>query len=114
VTGFFVMQDEPWFPRVLGGKGDVVKAFQVLHLAPSFAFKMYYLLQLGYHLHSLFYMIAFSPLRNDFLEMFLHHVATILLIMCSFLSNYMAIGALIVFTHDIGDVTGCKINLFSI
>lgn len=107
VVGFKVMQHEPWFPPSLGGKGEVVKTFEVLSDAPSSALKYYFMVQLGYHLHSLLFMVFFSPIRNDFIEMLLHHVATIILIGGSYLANYTAFGALVVFTHDIGDVTGC-------
>ncbi|RLN61497.1 hypothetical protein BBJ29_009398 [Phytophthora kernoviae] len=84
IMGYKVMKDEPWFPPSLGGKGEVVK--------------------------SLLHMVFFSPIRNDFIEMLLHHVATIILIGGSYLANYSAFGALVVFTHDLGDVTGYGIK----
>ncbi|GMF41256.1 unnamed protein product [Phytophthora fragariaefolia] len=104
------MQHDPWFPPSLGGKGEVIKSFDVLSDAPSSELKYYFMVQLGYHLHSLLYMVFFSPIRNDFIEMLLHHVATIILIGGSYLANYTAFGALVVFTHDIGDVTGYGIK----
>ncbi|DAZ93284.1 TPA: LOW QUALITY PROTEIN: hypothetical protein N0F65_001123 [Lagenidium giganteum] len=108
--GFWFMRGEPWFSSALGGVGEVANAFRTLLTPPSFAVKHYFLLQLGYHTHSLLYMIFLSPIRNDFIEMLLHHVATIFLIGASYLSNYISIGVLIVFTHDIGDVTGYAIK----
>lgn len=111
VVGFVVMRDEPWFPVVLGGKGEVAKSFETLQTPPSRDLKLYFMVQLGYHVHSLVYMLVLSPIRNDFLEMLLHHVATIILIGGSFLANFTAFGALVVFTHDIGDVTGCTFAL---
>ncbi|KAL4166112.1 hypothetical protein KRP22_013377 [Phytophthora ramorum] len=110
IVGFKVMQHEPWFPPSLGGEGEVVKTFDTLSDAPSSALKYYFMVQLGYHLHSLLFMLFFSPIRNDFIEMLLHHVATIILIGGSYLANYTAFGALVVFTHDIGDVTGYGIK----
>ena len=102
------MRNEQWFPALLGGEGEIMKSFETLSRPPSSALKYYFLVQLGYHLHSLLFMVFFSPTRNDFVEMLLHHLATILLIAGSFLANYTTFGALVVFTHDIGDVTGCK------
>lgn len=102
------MRDEKWFPPVLGGKGEIREAYLILNEAPGFALKYYYFVQLGYHFHSLLYMLVFSPIRNDFIEMLLHHLVTIILIGGSYLANYCAMGALVTFTHDIGDVTGCK------
>jgi hypothetical protein len=40
--------------------------------------------------------------------MTVHHIATILLMAFSYLFNFVRIGSLVVFVHDIGDVTGCK------
>ncbi|KAG7384403.1 Ceramide synthase 6 [Phytophthora boehmeriae] len=110
VVGYEVMKDEPWFPPSLGGKGEVVKSFDTLSDAPSSALKYYFMVQLGYHLHSLLHMVFFSPIRNDFIEMLLHHLATIILIGGSYLANYSAFGSLVVFTHDLGDVTGYGIK----
>ncbi|KAG3090446.1 hypothetical protein PI124_g10256 [Phytophthora idaei] len=110
VAGYYVMRDETWFPPVLGGKGVIREAYLILHEAPGSALKYYYFVQLGYHFHSLLYMLFFSPIRNDFIEMLLHHLVTIILIGGSYLANYCAMGALVTFTHDIGDVTGYAIK----
>jgi hypothetical protein len=103
------MKDENWLPPQLGGSGAMVNCFYTLDEPPTKAVKLYTLVQLGYHFQSLVYMLLLTPIRNDFLEMMVHHIATIFLIGCSFLSNYWAPGALVAFVHDIGDVTGCKL-----
>ncbi|CEG39899.1 longevity-assurance family protein [Plasmopara halstedii] len=110
IVGFKVMQHEPWFPATLGGDGDVAVTFHIQSEAPSSALKYYFMVQLGYHLHSLLFMVCFSPIRNDFIEMLLHHLATILLISGSYVTNYTAFGALVVYTHDLGDITGYGIK----
>ncbi|TMW61309.1 hypothetical protein Poli38472_013772 [Pythium oligandrum] len=109
-AGVYVMKDETWFPEVLGGSGSVKNAFTNLKTPPSLQLKAYFLVQFGYHFHSLVYMLLLTPIRNDFLEMLLHHVATIILIGGSYLANYTAIGALVAYIHDIGDVTGYAIK----
>lgn len=109
-AGYYVMRNEKWFPPVLGGKGVIREAYLHLHEPPEFSLKYYYFAQLGYHFHSLLYMLFFSPLRNDFIEMLLHHLVTIILIGGSYLANYCAMGALVAFTHDIGDVVGYGIK----
>lgn len=43
--------------------------------------------------------------RNDFVEMALHHIVTIYLYSGCYLMNSMDIGAVIVFLHDIADIT---------
>lgn len=107
IVGFKIMQHEPYFPPPLGGNGVVLSFFDRLSEPPCNALKYYFMVQLGYHLHSLLFMVFFSPIRNDFVEMLLHHVATIFLIGGSFLVNYTAYGALVAYTHDLGDVFGC-------
>lgn len=104
-VGFAVLKDEPWFPTALGGGGSVERCYETLYTAPSRTLRTYFLVQLGYHLHSLVYMVFLSPMRSDFMVNLVHHVATVLLISGSFLANFTAFGALVVFTHDIGDVT---------
>ncbi|KAG7384404.1 Ceramide synthase 6 [Phytophthora boehmeriae] len=110
VAGYYVMRGEKWLPPVLGGDGVIREAYLMLHEPPSTSLKYYYFVQLGYHFHSLLFMLFFSPIRNDFIEMLLHHLVTIILIGGSYLANYAAMGALVAFTHDIGDVTGYAIK----
>ncbi|CAI5711092.1 unnamed protein product [Peronospora destructor] len=109
-AGYYIMRDEKWFPSVLGGNGSIREAPLAVRDAPTFALKYYYFVQLGYHFHSLLFLVFFSPIRNDFIEMLLHHLVTIILIGGSYLANYCAMGSLVTFTHDIGDVTGYAIK----
>lgn len=106
-AGYCTMGHESWFPKSLGGTGDMKKAYYLFNEPPSAGLKQYFMVQLGYHFHSLVYMVVLSPIRNDFIEMLLHHVVTIILIGCAFMGNYTPSGALVAITHDIGDITGC-------
>ena len=47
--------------------------------------------------------------RPDFLEMFLHHLLTIALYCCSYLTNNQTIGVLVMLLHDID---GALIDVF--
>lgn len=106
-VGYLVMKDEPWFPAALGGSGEVVENYHWLSNPTPSTLKLYFLVQLGYHAHSLIYMVFLSPIRSDFMVNLVHHVATVLLISGSYLANATPFGAMVVFTHDIGDVTAC-------
>ncbi|KAI9920038.1 hypothetical protein PsorP6_015364 [Peronosclerospora sorghi] len=110
IAGFYVMRDEPWFIPALGGKGELVNVLDALPYPPSNSLKYYFMVQLGYHLHSLLFMLFFSPIRNDFVEMLLHHLVTLILIGGSYLANYTTFGALVVFAHDLGDIVGYAIK----
>jgi len=62
-----------------------------------------YMFELGINFHLLFH--HFSAIkRSDFLEMFIHHVATIGLILYSYLINFVRVGTVIMIIHDPSDI----------
>ena len=61
----------------------------------------YYQIELGAYLHQLMWT---EVSRSDSLEMAVHHLATILLVVGSYLTNFTRIGASILLLHDISDV----------
>jgi hypothetical protein len=65
---------------------------------------MFYVFQLGFYSHSIFAHVFQETHRSDFVEMLVHHVATLALILCSFSVRLVAGGTLIVIVHDIADV----------
>ena len=107
VVGFayFIAKDSYFFPPSLGGKGNVDEAFKD---TPYFDqtgvpyIKEYFMLQLGYHFHSLIIHVT-GKIRNDFMEMLLHHSITVLLVSLAYLMNYLPMSLLILFSHDISD-----------
>ena len=51
--------------------------------------------------------------RKDFWQMFLHHIATILLLSFSYIVNFVRIGSLVLVIHDFGDFwleVSCEYN----
>jgi ceramide synthetase len=50
--------------------------------------------------------------RNDFTEMMIHHIATIILIASSYGNHVRQIGACIMFLHDIADFPGAMTKMF--
>jgi ceramide synthetase len=64
--------------------------------------KLYHLISLAYHVQSLVFHLFQT--RNDFVEMLLHHLTTILLCVFSYMSNYIRFAHLVYFTHDVGDI----------
>ena len=64
--------------------------------------KWYYLLELTFYT-SLLFSQFFDHKRKDWWEMFIHHIATILLIFCSFVIGHVRLGVVIMFLHDASD-----------
>lgn len=54
-----------------------------------------------------------SEARNDFVEMFLHHVVTLLLYGFSYLTNMTAAGAVIMYLHDWADIFAALVRCFA-
>ena len=66
-------------------------------ISPSFTFCTcaYLRLQLGFALHSLLYHVFVTARRNDFMEMFVHHCATVLLIAFSFVAGMSRVAVVV-------------------
>jgi len=104
--GYMLMKDCDFFPPQLGGHGTVSNAFMDFPFTPiNPGLQTYYLIELGYHVQSLLFHI-FGEHRNDYLEMMLHHTCAVLLVLFSYFSNFLRIGSLVLFVHDIADVFG--------
>jgi len=104
VLGYMVMKDLEYMPKSLFCNGDptrVLKVFPFHKKTPYF--DIFYIGQVGYHLESFLSHIGSKP-KNDYVEMMLHHIITLLLIFLSYMSNYSNVGAAVMFSHDIGDV----------
>eukprot|EP01038_Epipyxis_sp_PR26KG_P005921 gene5921-8166_t len=71
-----------------------------LHL-PSALMNFYYQIELGCYIHQLMWT---EVARSDAAEMILHHFITIILIVLSYLTNFMRIGSSILVIHDFADI----------
>ena len=115
-TGFayYVAKDAYFMPKSLGGSGDIENTFKGYPYADYSGidyFKEYFMIQLGYHFHS-FVSLFFFPIRNDFMEMLLHHSMTVSLVSLAYLMNYLPISLLILYCHDISDIFVCFSRVF--
>jgi len=66
--------------------------------------RIFTLYQLGFYWHSLYAHFVYEVKRSDYWPLLLHHIATIVLINCSYQMNFHRIGLLIVVAHDVNDV----------
>ena len=92
--------DETWLPPALLGKTDpsigLAEPSETVEITENQ--KIYYLIEMGYAIHSLG--LHFVGHRtNDFWDMGLHHIATLLLEVISYSSGMFRIGMLVLLIH---------------
>jgi len=112
IAEYMIMQQEPWFPWYLGGKGnDMKNELEYAHLGTNPynpvtpGLLQFYQAQIGYRAADLFIHSFVKKKRaNDFNEMLLHHIVALALVINSFLTNIMPIGAMIMLLHDLSDI----------
>lgn len=111
--GYYILKDEKYLPRSLLGHGDLslMNDNYPVHHWPI-GLRCYYLGTMGYHVHQLF-QHAMHPMRNDFIEMFLHHVVTLTLYSFSYMTNMTAAGSMIMYLHDWADVFAGLVRCFT-
>ncbi|EDR28621.1 protein ASC1, putative [Entamoeba dispar SAW760] len=103
--GVYLFRNEDWMPSALFGQGksDLLLIYENFPYVPEVPYlTMFYCLELGYHLHSLLFHICSTP-RNDYYDTLLHHVATIFLVIFSYVNNCGRIGVCVMVLHDIVD-----------
>ena len=89
-------------PNTVSWVLDTKDHWQEWPLTPiTSAISFYYQIELGAYLHQIMWT---EVSRSDSLEMVVHHLATILLILGSYLTNFTRIGASILLLHDTSDV----------
>jgi hypothetical protein len=64
----------------------------------------FYIFGIGFYAHSIYAHVFIETKRNDFYQMLLHHVATLMLITLSFTTRFVAIGVVLVNLHDFSDI----------
>jgi len=96
IYGIYVMCHEAFFhdPRLL---------FQQYPQQESSLIQRYYQVSLGYHGFRAIYQF-FEPKRKDFWAMVIHHWVTVTLIVASWWTGVMQIGALVMVCHDNADI----------
>jgi len=120
-AGISVLFNQPWMPPMLRSSAfssevpleSVWVGFPRDHDELSPALHVYYMVELGYALHSLLFHMFLTKHRNDFWEMMIHHFAAIVLILFSYLGDCVRVGTLVLIVHDIPDifVYGTKVRL---
>ncbi|CAD2213757.1 TLC domain containing protein, putative [Angomonas deanei] len=103
--GYYVQKDKPWFTLPLNTES-------ALHLllphpwTPPQEMVVYYYYGLAFYLSELFSLIFIEHRikRSDFIEYCVHHVTTLLLMICSYIGWEHRFGAYVLFIHDASDI----------
>jgi ceramide synthetase len=102
---YHMMGDAYFLPPLLGGQGSCANLFIDYPALPSVPqMQIYYLVQLGSHLCSVFEQLLLKKNDVKFYEYFLHHYLAFILIFYSYYLHEWAFGALVMIIHDISDV----------
>ena len=68
---------------------------------------------MGFHLADWFSLIFIRERASDFNEMFLHHLATLSLYVACIWGNYLVIGGVGAYLHDIADIFSSSARVFN-
>eukprot|EP00252_Welwitschia_mirabilis_P020832 TRINITY_DN5195_c0_g1_i3.p1 TRINITY_DN5195_c0_g1~~TRINITY_DN5195_c0_g1_i3.p1 ORF type:complete len:301 (+),score=30.84 TRINITY_DN5195_c0_g1_i3:406-1308(+) len=100
---FSVIYKESWFMNTKAfwiGPGEHIWPDQKVKKN----LKMLYLYTGGFYIYSIFAIMFWETRRRDFVVSAMHHVATLVLIMSSYVLRLSRIGSIVLFLHDICDV----------
>jgi len=111
--GYHVLSQTDFLPYMLGGKYNA--DWSKIHSDYPFLTKganlkqlrYYYLITLGYHFNStraVFWSYYNGKNKNDWIEMLLHHMITVVLYMFSYMLCLTKLGSLVMFLHDWADI----------
>ncbi|KAL4222172.1 Ceramide synthase 5 [Mactra antiquata] len=103
IYGVTVLWDKPW----LWDSRHCWNGFPYHNLEPVIYW--YYMIELGFYL-SLMFSQFLDVKRKDFMEMFVHHIATVSLLSFSYVGNFIRMGTLVLCIHDCADfwIEGAK------
>ncbi|KAM1622528.1 hypothetical protein ACFX2K_020998 [Malus domestica] len=98
-----VTYEEPWFTNTKYfwvGPGDQVWPDQKMKLK----LKGVYMYAAGFYTYSIFALIFWETRRSDFGVSMSHHVATVILIVLSYIFRFARVGSVVLALHDASDV----------
>ncbi|GFZ00184.1 ASC1-like protein [Actinidia chinensis var. chinensis] len=99
----YVTYDEPWFTNTRcfwTGPGNQVWPDQKTKLK----LKGVYLYGAGFYTYSIFALIFWETRRSDFGVSMSHHLATVILIVLSYILRFARAGSIVLALHDVSDI----------
>ncbi|KAJ4841024.1 hypothetical protein Tsubulata_044440 [Turnera subulata] len=99
----YVTYDEPWFTDTKYfwvGPGDQIWPDHKLKVK----LKGLYMFAAGFYTYSIFALVFWETRRKDFVLSMVHHVATVILIVMSYMLRFARVGSIVLALHDASDV----------
>ncbi|XP_020522817.1 ASC1-like protein isoform X1 [Amborella trichopoda] len=103
ILALVVTYSEPWFTNskfFWVGPGEQVWPDQKIKLK----LKGLYMYAAGFYIYSIFALIFWETRRSDFGVSMAHHVATLILIVLSYIFRFARVGSVVLALHDASDV----------
>ncbi|KAI6686279.1 hypothetical protein NL676_032192 [Syzygium grande] len=103
ILALYVTYDEPWFTNTRYfwvGPGDQVWPDQKIKLK----LKGVYMYAAGFYTYSIFALVFWETRRSDFGVSMSHHVATVILIVLSYIFRFARVGSVVLALHDTSDI----------
>ncbi|KAF7827914.1 ASC1-like protein [Senna tora] len=103
ILALSVTYDEPWFTNTQNfwvGPGNQVWPDQKIKLK----LKVLYMYAAGFYTYSIFALIFWETRRSDFGVSMSHHVASVILIVLSYILRFSRVGSVVLALHDASDV----------
>ncbi|KAG4165832.1 hypothetical protein F383_30930 [Gossypium arboreum] len=103
ILALSVTYDEPWFRNTRNfwvGPGDQVWPDQKIKLK----LRGLYMYVAGFYAYSIFALVFWETRRSDFGVSMGHHVATVILIVLSYIFRFARVGSVVLAIHDASDV----------
>lgn len=104
VFEWHLLQAEPFFPRTLGGSGDISRVWWEREAVAPFGFRVIYWCSFAYNIEDFVSHTALTDRRSDYYEMIFHHVMALALIAISYFTNHWRAGLIVLFVHDVPDI----------
>lgn len=103
---YYVMKDSDFLHWSIGGQGSgdlhIFDHYPCQEFPPLY-YELY-LIKFSYYAYELYESVVYLRKRHDFYEMFVHHLATIILVYSTFASNMLKTGGPIMLLHNFTDI----------
>jgi len=109
LIGLWTLWGQPWMLGT-GEPAECWSGWPLQTIEP--AVYNFYVFSSGMYLHFFFFQFV-DVQKKDFWEMLVHHIATIFLMLMSWLTNFVRIGTLVLLLHDFSDVFLESAKLFN-